>query len=67
MKTRRHISYHRARGFRDEWERRRLYEHPPNGEKLYAKPVVVLTSANTGSAAEDFCVWRSMSWREARS
>ena len=28
----------------------------PKAGKFYAKPVVVLTSARTGSAAEDFCV-----------
>ncbi len=32
------------------------YERQANGSKLYAKPVVVLTSPWTASAAEDFCV-----------
>lgn len=33
--------------------------YPPNGKKLYSKPVIVLTSPRTYSAAEDFVVFYS--------
>lgn len=56
-KTRKLVSYRRARGSVNQWQY--LGDDPqfqPNGSKLYTRPVVVLTSAHTGSAAEGFCV-----------
>lgn len=57
-RTRLYRPYYRAsrRGAAIEWQDFPLTDWPPNGKKYYAKPVVVLTSANTASAAEDFCV-----------
>jgi len=55
--TRRYAPYARAHGV-DPWEVETSTdgELSPDGAKVFAKPVVVLTSAFTGSAAEDFCV-----------
>ena len=54
---RRYDPYGRARGW-SPWaiEASKADPRPPQGTKLFAKPVVVLTSAQTGSAAEDFCL-----------
>jgi carboxyl-terminal processing protease len=54
---RRYAPYARAQGG-DPWEVETSGggEQPPDGSKVFTKPVVVLTSAFTGSAAEDFCV-----------
>ncbi|MCX7000397.1 MAG: S41 family peptidase [Candidatus Sumerlaeota bacterium] len=38
------------------WDGEPARERKPNGKRLYAKPVVVLTSGETFSAGEDFCV-----------
>lgn len=46
----------RAWGRSQQWEDEAPYSVPPNGTHVYDKPVVVLTSAVTCSAAEDFLV-----------
>lgn len=46
----------RARGKAQGWRSEVGGEWKPNGEKLYSRPVLILASAGTGSAAEDFCV-----------
>ncbi len=46
----------RARGEGVVFESTGQVNWPPQGEKVYSKPVVVLTSAQTFSAAEDFVV-----------
>ncbi len=40
----------------EQWYGDSAQEQTPSGTKLYAKPVVVLTSPRTASAAEDFLV-----------
>jgi carboxyl-terminal processing protease len=46
----------RARGGQVEFEEVGNGNWPPNGKKIYTKPVIVLTSGRTFSAAEDFSV-----------
>jgi len=55
--VRRYAPYPRANG-KDPWEVETSggREQPPEGTKVFTEPVVVLTSAFTYSAAEDFCV-----------
>jgi len=38
------------------WDGESAQNWPPDGKRLYSRPVVVLTSARTYSAAESFCV-----------
>lgn len=52
-------SYHptfRAWKRAEQWYSDSVREQTPSGTKLYSKPVVVLTSPRTASAAEDFLV-----------
>jgi len=46
----------RAWGQREKWYRGEPETFQPRGSHPYSKPVAVLTSARTGSAAEDFAV-----------
>jgi C-terminal processing protease CtpA/Prc len=46
----------RAHGFMEGWHEEDPSDWPARGREPYRKPVVVLTSPRTGSAAEDFCV-----------
>ncbi len=39
----------------EKWDET-VWDFPPNGEKLYSGPVIVLAGPRTGSAAEDFLV-----------
>lgn len=55
-KTRQYIPTFRAWEMGGSWFSMDSEERNPNGNNLYTKPVVVLTSARTFSAAEDFCV-----------
>src|SRR5262249_25421448 len=55
-KTRNYRPAFRAWGRSEEWHIGTVGEWRPKGDKLYAKPVVVLTSPRTFSAAEDFAV-----------
>lgn len=48
--------YARAAGREQRWDTGGPYEQSQHGSKFYRKPVVVLTSARTFSAAEDFAV-----------
>jgi len=53
---REYIPTYRAWGRGERLREEPLAEWQPADSKLFTKPVVVLTSARTGSAAEDFCV-----------
>jgi C-terminal processing protease CtpA/Prc len=55
-KTRNYRPSFRAWGRPEGWYSEPVSESPAKGSKLYAKPVVVLTSPRTFSAAEDFTV-----------
>ena len=46
----------RAHGFKEGWHEEAPVDWPANGSRQYMKPVAVLISPRTGSAAEDFCV-----------
>ncbi|MCK4414672.1 MAG: hypothetical protein KAY32_14150 [Candidatus Eisenbacteria sp.] len=51
----------RAQGFKEAWQENTPVDWPASGSRHYGKPVVVLISPRTGSAAEDFCaVFRHM-------
>ncbi|MEW6131233.1 MAG: S41 family peptidase [Acidobacteriota bacterium] len=54
--TRSYRPAYRAWGTPDDWYRSEAGKSNPIGSKLYSKPVVVLTSPRTYSAAEDFAV-----------
>jgi len=54
--TRAYRPAYRAWGRSEATFKREASTIDPDGERLYTKPVVVLTSARTYSAAEDFCV-----------
>lgn len=56
FKTLNYRPYSRAQGLLPGWYGMQKSAHQPNGQLLYTKPVAVLTSAFTGSAAEDFCL-----------
>jgi carboxyl-terminal processing protease len=55
-KTRNYRPSYRAWQRTDEWYSQPAGEYNPNPTKLYTKPVIVLTSPRTFSAAEDFAV-----------
>ena len=55
-RTRNYRPSFRAWGTPDDWFDGGSGEQKPNGTKLYSKPVIVLTSPRTFSAAEDFAV-----------
>ena len=55
-KTRKYYPYYRTKGIGVKWYDLPDIEWSADGEKYYNKPVVILTGANTGSSAEDFCV-----------
>lgn len=55
-RTRNYRPSFRAWGTPEGWFDGGTGERKPNGSKLYSKPVVVLTSPRTFSAAEDFAV-----------
>jgi C-terminal processing protease CtpA/Prc len=54
--VRHYIPTYRARGMEMEFLEMPAEEIQPHRKALYSKPVVVLTSVGTASAAEDFCV-----------
>ncbi len=56
--VRRYIPTYRAWGNEEGivWQQELSMNAMPNGEKLYTKPVILLISPQTGSAAEDFAV-----------
>jgi carboxyl-terminal processing protease len=55
-KSRNYNSFARTMGNRQTWSENPSVELPPNGSKLYSKPLAILISSRTASAAEDFCV-----------
>lgn len=55
-RTRQYRPAHRAWGMPEGWHEAPAGERAPDGKRLYAKPVVVLLSPRTFSAAEDFAV-----------
>lgn len=55
-RSRSYLPTYRAWGRGHKWYEEPAFDYPPNGSKLYTRPVVVLVSAVTASAAEDFCV-----------
>ncbi|HEX8189247.1 MAG TPA: S41 family peptidase [Pyrinomonadaceae bacterium] len=55
-KTREYLPTFRAWGRREGWHAGPAEEVKPKGGRHYSKPVVLLTSAKTFSAAEDFAV-----------
>lgn len=56
MKTLDYKAAYRASGIAPEWLKTSADEVSPDPEHYFAKPVIVLTSATTYSAAEDFVV-----------
>lgn len=54
-KTREYYPYYRTRGIGIRWYDLPDIEWPANGRKYFSKPIAILTGANTGSSAEDFC------------
>lgn len=54
--ARKYVAVNRAFGRSQPSHEEPLGESPANGKRLYTNPVAVLTSSQTGSAAEDFCV-----------
>jgi C-terminal processing protease CtpA/Prc len=63
--TREYNPYYRAQGRPELWHEEQHDLWPPHGIKYFDKPVAVLISARTGSAAEDFCVAFDMMHRGA--
>jgi carboxyl-terminal processing protease len=55
-RTRRYLPSHRAWNRAEEWDEHDGREIAADGKRHYAKPVIVLTSVRTFSAAEDFTV-----------
>ncbi|HEX8171594.1 MAG TPA: S41 family peptidase [Thermoanaerobaculia bacterium] len=55
-KTRKYLPSHRAWGRPESWDEHEGEPFPPNGKMHYTKPVAVLISERTFSAAEDFAV-----------
>lgn len=55
-KSRRYVPTYRAWGRPEGWEKGEMATIAPNRNKYFSKPIAVLTSARTYSAAEDFCV-----------
>ena len=56
VNTRGYFPFRRARGCVPGWVKVGFGERSPNGDRHFAKPVVVLIGPDTCSAAEDFCV-----------
>ncbi|UCD51765.1 MAG: hypothetical protein JSW27_03860 [Phycisphaerales bacterium] len=55
-RSRKHIAAHKAWGRKEQWQQGDHGTIRPHGSKRYTGPVVVLTSPDTASAAEDFVV-----------
>jgi len=55
-RTRQYLPAFRAWGRGETWYSQEEEPRKPNGARHYSKPVVILTSGRTFSAAEDFCV-----------
>lgn len=54
--VRKYVPYYRAQGEGIIWEKLSESSYPPNKTNYFNKPVILLTSAQTFSAAEDFAV-----------
>lgn len=61
--TRKYLPSQRAWSHRSSWHPYDNGNIKPNGNKHYSKPIVILTSPRTISAAEDFCMLFDMSKR----